>query len=154
MKIVVTDGHDPRFIAMCQELDAYLNDLVGGETQRKDYVQYNTPEAVSDVLLLLDGEQPAACGGFKRFDTTTAEVKRVLTRPAYRKQGCARTLLTALTEQARAKGYTRLILETSRIMTSAISFYTSIGFTPIENYAQYRDMPASVCFEKRLLPLL
>ena len=152
LQMIATTGRDPRFGTMCLELDAYLNDLVGGEVQRRDYVQYNTPEAVTDVLLLLDGDQAAGCAGFKRFSADTAEVKRVYTRPAYRRHGHARLLMQRLEELALSKGYSRLILETGRLMTPAIRFYTDIGFTRIENYAQYQGMPESVCFAKPLIP--
>ncbi len=148
MELIFTEGSDPRFAAMCRELDAYLNDLVGGETQRKHYVQFNTPEAVTDVCLLLDGGRVVACGGFKPYDGCTAEIKRVYTRPEYRGQGCARRVMAALEERALDKGYARLILETGRMMTPAIRFYTGIGFQITANYGQYRDLPQSVCFEK------
>ena len=150
MEIIITNGHDPRFAEMCRALDRYLNDLVGGEQQRKQYVQYNSPQAVTDVFLLLDDEQTAACAGFKRFNHSTAEVKRVFTKSVYRGHGCARMLMAALEARARAKGYTQLILETGSMMRPAISFYTALGFQRIENYAQYRDMPDSVCFAKQL----
>ena len=150
METVFTSGRDKRFTALCRELDAYLNDLVGGETQRKQYVRYNTPETVTDVDLLTEDGQAIACGGFKPYDGGTAEIKRVFTKPAYRGHGCARAVMAALEERALAKGYSRLILETGRIMQPAVRFYTGIGYRVIENYAQYRDMPGSVCMEKRL----
>ena len=152
MECIFTDGHDPRFLAMCRELDAYLNDLVGGETQRSQYVQYNTPEKVTDVALLMDGEQAAACGGFKFHGAGTAEIKRVFTRPAYRGRGCARAVMAALETRAAAQGYARLILETGKNMAPAVGLYTALGFHLIENYGQYRDMPQSVCMEKGLNP--
>ena len=151
MEFCLTSGYDERFIAMCGELDDYLNALVGGETQRKHYVQYNTPEAVTDVVLLLENEQAIACGGFKPYDANTAEIKRVLTRPAHRGRGHARAVMAALEEHAAAKGYTRLILETGRLMAPAISLYTALGFQIIENYGQYRNLPDSVCFAKPIL---
>lgn len=148
--ILYTDGRDPRFAAVCQKLDEYLNELVGGETQRSQYAQFNTPEAVSDVLLLLENGQAIASAGFKRFDGNTAEVKRVWTEPACRKQGLGHRIMAALEARARERGYTRLILETGVHMTPAIRFYTTLGFQRIQNYAQYRDMPESVCMEKLL----
>jgi putative acetyltransferase len=151
MEMIFTNGRDPRFLAMCRELDTYLNDLVGGETQRSQYDQYNTPAKVTDVALLMDGDRAAACGGFKYYEAGTAEIKRVLTRPEYRKRGCARAVMDALETRAAAQGYSRLILETGRMMSPAIGLYTAIGFHRIENYGQYRDMPQSVCMEKLLI---
>jgi len=150
MELILTNGHDPRFAEMCRELDQYLNELVGGEAQRSHYNQYNTPAKVTDVLLLMDGKQAAACGGFKFYEAGTAEIKRVLTRPQYRGRGYARAVMAALEERAIAQGYTRLILETGRMMASAIGLYTAIGFRIIENYGQYKGMEQSVCLEKML----
>ena len=151
MELEFTNGSDPRFAAMCLELDAYLNDMAGGETQRKHYVQYNTPSAVTDVGLLLEDGQAIACAGFKHFNESTAEIKRVYTHPRFRGKGCARTLMTALEERAARRGYARLVLETGRMMEPAIRFYTGIGFQQTENYGQYRDLPESVCMEKHLV---
>ena len=150
MDFLITDGCDPRFIALCGKLDAYLNDLVGGETQRKHYVQFNTPEQVTDVVLLMDGDQAAACGGFKAYGEGTAEIKRVYTRPEYRGKGYASAVMGVLETRAASQGYTRLILETGRMMAPAIGLYQSLGFHIIDNYGQYRDLPQSVCMEKAL----
>lgn len=151
MQIIATNGYDTRFASLCEELDATLNAIVGGETQRKQYIQFNTPEAVSHVLLLEEGGQAVACCGIKPYAETTAEVKRVFTKPAYQGRGYARLLMAELERQAIAQGYTRLILETGRLLMPAIRLYTAIGFERIENYGQYRNMPESVCMAKQIV---
>ena len=150
MEIIFTDGRDERFIALCGELDGYLNDLVGGETQRTQYAQYNTLESIRDAALVMEGGQAAACGAFKLYEPGTAEIKRVFVRPAYRGRGYGRALMDALERRAAAHGYTRLILETGDLLESAIGLYARLGFTRIPNYGQYRCMPNSVCMEKIL----
>lgn len=42
MHIVITNGSDERFVMLCKKLDDYLNEMVGGEKQRQEYVQYNS----------------------------------------------------------------------------------------------------------------
>jgi GNAT superfamily N-acetyltransferase len=152
MEMTVTNGSDPRFAALCSALDDYLNELVGGEVQRREYNQYNTPTQVTDVILLLDGGQAVACAGFKRYGEGTAEIKRVFTRPAYRGQGCAGKVMAALEQRAAEQGYSRLILETGRMMAPAVALYESLGYRRIENYGQYRCMEQAVCMAKTLRP--
>lgn len=153
-ELLFTDSRDERFIALCRELDAHLNDMVGGETQRRQYDRYNAPESVTDAVLLLEDGQAIACGGLKPYEGSTAEIKRVFTRPAYRGRGCAQAVMAALEERALAKGYTRLILETGRMLEPAVRLYAWIGYRIIENYGQYHNMPDSVCMEKILFPRL
>ncbi len=150
MTLVFTDGRDERFIALCRELDENLNALVGGEAQRAQYIKYNTLETIHDVVLLLEDGQAVACGGYKDYEPGTAEIKRVFVKPPFQGRGFARAVMAALEERALSQGYTRLILETGNVLAAAIGLYEAIGFVRIENYAQYRCMPKSVCMEKRL----
>jgi len=57
---------------------------VGGEKQRKEYVQYNALEDIHDIILIYDDERPIACAGFKLYDGDIAEVKRVFLTAEYR----------------------------------------------------------------------
>jgi ribosomal protein S18 acetylase RimI-like enzyme len=54
-------------------------------------------------------------------------VTSVYTRPAYRRQGVARQLMTMLIEHARAEGLQRLILWSSEM---GRPLYEDLGFTP------------------------
>ena len=51
---------------------------------------------------------PAAGGGFRRYDTTTAELVQLWTRPELRRTGLARRVLGQLEPLARRAGYRRL----------------------------------------------
>ncbi|MBE0600314.1 MAG: GNAT family N-acetyltransferase [Firmicutes bacterium] len=150
MELVFTDGRDERFQALCRELDDTLNALVGGETQRAQYAPYNTPEAIRDVVVVVEDGQAVACGGYKEFEPGTAEIKRVFVTPLCRGRGYARAVMAALEARAASQGYSRLILETGSMLAAARSLYQAVGFVRIENYAQYRCLPLSVCMEKRL----
>ena len=56
MQVVITNGYDERFIMLCKKLDDYLNNMVGGEKQRQEYVQYNSLEEIHDVVLLIEDQ--------------------------------------------------------------------------------------------------
>ena len=150
MNILFTDGKNTDFAALCKELDDHLNELVGGEKQRRQYVQYNTLEAIQDAVLIYMDDKPVACGGFKHYSEKTAEVKRVFVKNSYRGQGLSKKLMAALEQRAGQKGYTSLILETGAILTAAMGLYTGIGYQIIENYGQYRGMKDSICMQKTL----
>lgn len=150
MKVAYTNGRDKDFVALCGLLDEYLNQAVGGEKQRENYVQYNTLENIHDVVLIYDEDMPIACAGFKKYAMEIAEVKRVFVRKEYRGQGLSKQLMRLLEEKAKEKGFTKLILETGAVLMEATALYERIGYSRMENYGQYKDMKASICMEKAL----
>lgn len=150
MEILFTDGNDERFAELCHELDEYLNYIVGGEKQRKQYTQYNTLENIHDVVLIMEDGKAVACGGFKEYEPGTAEIKRVFTKADCRNRGYGKSIMKALEKRALNRGYTKLILETGVLLKEAMRMYTAIGFHVIKNYGQYISMPESVCMGKKL----
>lgn len=150
MKFQYTDGCNPDFIALCHQLDDFLNQLVGGEQNRAQYLPYNTLEDIHHVVLLWDGERSIGCAAFKEYDRERAEVKRVFLCREYRGKGLGRQLLETLEALARQKGYAYLILESGEPLTAAMKLYRSMGYEMIPNYGPYVGMPESVCMEKKL----
>lgn len=150
MKLVYTDGTNADFIALCALLDGYLNEIAGGEVNRKQYIPHNVAEDIQDVFLAYDGADPIGCAAFKPYGEGAAEVKRVFVKEAYRGRGISKRLMNLLEKKALKKGYLRLILETGESLVSAMGLYRSAGFRVIQNYGPYKDMPESVCMEKRL----
>ena len=150
MNYQYTDGTDPDFITLCQLLDENLNELVGGETQREQYKQYNTLDSIHDVLLLYEEGVPIGCASFKYYDDGVAELKRVFLRKDYRGKGIAKELVGRIEASARAKGFQKMILETGKPLVDAFGLYTRLGYQVIPSYGQYKDMPLSVCMSKEL----
>lgn len=149
MKLVYTNGENPDFVMLCGLLDESLDEIVG-KGKRAKYKQYNTLENIHDVILIYDKDIPVASAGFKKFDDKTAEVKRVFVCKDYRGRGISKLLLSALEEKAKSKGYSRLILETGKLLTAAHSLYQSFGFQVIANYGPYANIPESICMQKEL----
>ena len=99
------------------------------------------------LVAYLDGE-PAGCGGLKRLDATSAEIKRLYVAPAARGHGTARALLGALETAAAERGYERVRLDTGDRFPEAVSLFRSAGYVEI---ADYNGNPyAAFWFEKRL----
>lgn len=145
-----TDGNDPDFARFSEKLEEYFNELVGGEQNRKSFIPYNSLSSIHDVLIAYDNGKAVGCASFKKYNDTTAEIKRVYVDKAFRRMGIAKQLLKRLEDAVSAKGYSRLILQTRYACTEAVALYRSIGYRIIDNYEPYIDMPLAVCFEKIL----
>jgi putative acetyltransferase len=95
-------------------------------------------------------EDAVGCGGVRRIDDTTGEIKRMFVHEQARQQGIARAVLNELEQAAKELGYERLILETGTKQPEAIALYESHGYHAIEPYGVYKDSPLSRCFAKTL----
>jgi DNA-binding MarR family transcriptional regulator/GNAT superfamily N-acetyltransferase len=105
-----------------------------------------TPPSGLFVVARLEDEA-VGCGGFKRVDKTTGEIKRVWTAPSARGMGVARRVLRTLEALAREAGVKTLRLDTNRALTEAHALYRSEGYREI---ARFNDNPyADHWFAKR-----
>ena len=73
------------------------------------------------------------------LDAQTSEMKRVFTTDAARGKGVAAQLCTHLIDQARADGFSRMVLDTSKSLTGAQRLYSKLGFTPRGPYQPIPD---------------
>ena len=80
-------------------------------------------EPVAGVLLIWSVMPPR----FDRSERKRGFVSSVYTRPAYRRQGIGRRLMTLLVERARREHVQALVLWSSEM---GQSFYESLGFQP------------------------
>ena len=123
--------------------------LATGRTDSTDHADH--PDGTDGT----DGtDVPAACGGLRRLDGTgqdgTFEVKRMWVHPSWRGLGLSRRLLAALETAAAELGASRVVLDTSRVLTEAVALYARAGYREID---AYNDNPhAEAWFEKRLVP--
>lgn len=104
------------------------------------------------ILLARLNDQPIGCGMTHAIDPQTAEIKRVFVTEAARGQGIAAQVCTALMDQARADGFTRMVLDTSKSLTGAQRLYTKLGFTPRGPYQPIPDdvLPDLLFYETAL----
>ncbi|UWR27839.1 GNAT family N-acetyltransferase [Sulfitobacter sp. S223] len=90
------------------------------------------------LLALLDGET-VGCGMSHALFPDTSEIKRLYVAPHARGHGLARQLVSALVDQARADGFSRVVLDTSVNLGPARALYASMGFS---DRGPYQDIPA------------
>ena len=150
IRFLQSDGGNPDFVELCHELDIFLNELVGGEENRAEYIPYNQLDDIHDVILAYDHNTPIGCAAFKKYDNECAEVKRVFLKPEYRGRGISKKLMAQLENAVKAKGYRYLILESGEPLVAAMALYKKIGYGIIPNYGPYADMPDSICMKKKL----
>lgn len=104
------------------------------------------------LIGVLDGV-PVTGGAFRRYDSETAELKRIWTDSAYRRRGYGKALLAALEAESAARGYRRVYLVTGNRQPEAEALYDGAGYTrvdvePIPSWGQFHP----IGFEKFLAP--
>jgi GNAT superfamily N-acetyltransferase len=99
-------------------------------------------------LIAYVDDEAVACGGFKRLDPETAEIKRMFVSQKVRGRGLGRRLLEQLETGAKAAGYSTIRLDTGDRLPAAIHLYRSAGYREIPDYNG--NPSASHWFEKAL----
>lgn len=85
------------------------------------------------------GERIAAVGALKMLGDGTAEVKSMRTHPDVLRQGAAARILETIIAEAKARGVTRLSLETGSgpAFEPALALYRRRGFVEGEAFSDY-----------------
>jgi GNAT superfamily N-acetyltransferase len=86
------------------------------------------------IIARLDGH-PAGCGALRPIDATTVEVKRMYTRPDFRRKGVAQAILAEMDRVALELGYSALKLQTGPRQPEAAALYERVGYYPIPRYS-------------------
>src|ERR1044072_3997385 len=94
--------------------------------------KYARPGGV--VLIAWDGDEPAGAIAYRMFEAGDCEIKRDYVRDPLRGRGIARELANELIEDAGARGYRTMLLDTLGTMQAARALYRDLGFAPGEPY--------------------
>ncbi len=99
-----------------------------------------------------DAGRLAACGALKQLDPGHGELKSMRAHPDYRGKGAGRAVLLHLIAEARARGYTRLSLETGRPepFLPARRLYEAYGFAECPPFGDYVADDFSLCMTRAL----
>jgi len=94
-----------------------------------------------------DGEV-AGCVAMHRYDDV-CEMKRLYIRPQFRAHKIGRALALRIIDEARARGYRAMRLDTLPAMQGAMRLYESLGFVDIEPY-RYNPIEGTRFMELKL----
>jgi putative acetyltransferase len=86
------------------------------------------------LLLALHTGAPVGCIALQRISASRAEMKRLYVPPSARGLGVGRQLVMKILDDARAIGYTEVVLDTLPNMIEAQRLYQQLGFHDILPY--------------------
>jgi putative acetyltransferase len=139
----------PDAAALVNELESHLSLIYPQESRHGLSVEKLVRDGVAFFVARVDG-QPAGCGGVLLVDGQYGELKRMYVRPAFRRAGLGKLILTHLADYTRQRGVDLLRLETGVHQVEAIRLYERFGFRRIGAFGPYRDDSISICFEMRI----
>lgn len=86
------------------------------------------------LLVAYEDACPAGCAALRDLGGGVCELKRMFVPAAFRGLGIGREMASRMIADARAAGYRRMRLDTSRRQSEAMRLYESCGFTRIPPY--------------------
>jgi len=78
--------------------------------------------------VLVDYEQIIGMYGLYRENTEVVELRKMYLEPGYKGQGHGKSLMKDALDQARALGFSAMVLETNACLVEAVGLYRSFGF--------------------------
>jgi putative acetyltransferase len=139
------DLSDPRVLRL---LGDHLADMYATSPPESVHALDVTALQHPDVTFwaLADGDQLLGCVALKQLDAQHGELKSMRTDAAARGRGLGRLLLQHVVAEARARGYSRLSLETGTedFFRPARALYRSHGFVETGPFGSYTLDPNSV----------
>jgi GNAT superfamily N-acetyltransferase len=149
VRIAAEPFHSPDAVALCDAQQADIRARYG----LRDTEPGVKPSAADITVFLVardDDGTPLGCGALRGLGDGVVELKRMYTVPAARGRGVGRAVLTALEDEARARGFTLARLETGDRLPEAHRLYVRAGYAPIPCWGAYASSAISLCFERAL----
>ena len=156
LRFVAVHQNDPLAAPLLDELaveyGSRYGDLAGSEyfDLRAYPAEEFAPPGGALIVAACDGV-PVAGGAFRRYDASTAELKRIWTASAHRQRGYGRLVVAELERIAAERGYNRVFLTTGPRQPEAVALYLSMGYTPLYDSALPADEVGVHPFEKQLV---
>ena len=87
-----------------------------------------------------NGDDICGIGALKQLDASAGEIKSMRTHPDYLRRGVAAALLERIIDEAQARGFRRLSLETGSgpAFEPALALYRRRGFVNGETFSDYQ----------------
>ncbi len=158
IELVHTTGLDPRSLALRTAMDAetfglyseWFASLAGEERARLDAALHTDQKDLTEVVIASDDGVDLGHAALRALDGGGYEVKKVLVLPQARGRGLSRILMKEIEQVARAKGETRIVLQTGPKQLEAIALYAAIGYSDIPEFGPYVGLDDMVYMGKSL----
>ena len=134
-------------------LAAYETEFLSLNTREETGWRGEAAHRGLDMLLARRDGLPVGCGGIRMEDAETAELKRMYVVPDERGKGIATELVIRLERMATGRGASRMALDTTERMASAVRLYERLGYVRTQPFLRHNSgagMPALIYYEKRL----
>ncbi|MCQ3828234.1 GNAT family N-acetyltransferase [Microbulbifer elongatus] len=145
MKIAIDDLSGPTIAAFLQE---HIDDMRATSPPESVHALDLAGLRQPDITFwtLWEGGELLGCGALKELASDHGEIKSMRTGAAARGKGVGSAMLTHIIDESRARGYTRLSLETGSMafFHPAHRLYRRHGFTECPPFAAYTNDPNSV----------
>ncbi len=155
LRFVAVGQDDPLAAPLIDELAVEYAERYGGVRDRvhawlRSYpaAEFEAPAGGLYVGLLDD--QPVTGGAFRRFDDSTAELKRIWTDHRHRRRGHGRALVGHLEAEIAARGYSRIYLTTGDRQPEAEALYLAMGYQRLDEPLSTEGEVYPVAFVKVL----
>ena len=145
MEIRIDDLLDPRIEAFLEEHIRDMQSVSPPESKHAlDLEELKAPDVV--FWSVWKKQELVGCAALKRLDASHAEIKSMRVDSSKRGQGIASRLLTHILDEAAARGYHKLSLETGSMefFQPARKLYENFGFKYCAPFADYVEDPNSV----------
>lgn len=139
------------FVEYTQSLGGDLS-FQNVETEFKTIAQkYHHPDGalILAYVTVADKVQLAGCVAVRRFEQTTAELKRMYIKPMFRGLKIAKGLIKLALQQAKLLGYKKIYLDTLSRMQAAHTLYLQSGFYEIKAY--YHNPLDNVIYMEKII---
>jgi putative acetyltransferase len=145
MRIIQGDFSDPRVIALLEtHLISARAETAPGSAHALDLIGLQSPDV--SFWTIWEDEALLGIGALKRLSADHGEVKSMHTAQSVRGRGVGSAILRYIIATARARGMSRLSLETGSwaYFRPAHALYASHGFVECPPFADYVSDPNSI----------
>lgn len=148
LSVNIEDARQTEIAALLRLSDQVAEALYPGAYRRPLNPQtLSAPHISLFVARTRDRIAAGCCALFDNGDGT-AEVKRMIVDPHFRRHGVGRALLQAVEAVAASRGTDRILMEVGTRNTDGHALYARAGYTERGPFGAYPPSPISLFFEK------